>query len=84
MATVANGRVSPERFVYILPVFKISGLHNDYRLQPVKQIFLTTYKLRRCLFSPITLRMAKNSWSFGHSECKRVKFLMSKYTHSKI
>ena len=26
-----------------------------------------------CLFNPIALRMAKTLWSFGHSECKRVK-----------
>ena len=25
-------------------------------------------------FYPIALRMAKTQWSFGHSECNRVKF----------
>ena len=26
--------------------------------------------------NPITLRMAKTQWSFGHSECSRVKTLV--------
>ena len=28
---------------------------------------------RNWLFNPIALRMAKTVWSFGHSECNRVK-----------
>ena len=33
------------------------------------------------LFNPIALRMAKTLWSFGHSECNRVKNIMVCYAH---
>ena len=29
-------------------------------------------EMRQGVFNPIALRMAKTSWSFGHSECNRV------------
>ena len=34
------------------------------------------YNIRRIrtIINPITLRMAKTLWSFGHSECNRVKY----------
>ena len=34
----------------------------------IKQLSIATSSL-----NPIALRMAKKLWSFGHSECKRVK-----------
>ena len=32
-----------------------------------------SYRDHNIGFNPIALRMAKTLWSFGHSECKRVK-----------
>ena len=35
--------------------------------------FMIQISLLRSLFYPFALRMAKTLWSFGHSECNRVK-----------
>ena len=34
----------------------------------------THLKPHACVFNPIALRTAKTLWSFGHSECNRVKW----------
>ena len=55
--------------------------NNCYSVIAFKFIFLFWSNLYKCilgqvvlfLFNPIPLRMAKTLWSFGHSECNRVK-----------
>ena len=36
------------------------------------------------MFNPIALRLAKTLWSFGHSECNRVKVLVNICCHFRL
>ena len=41
-------------------------------------LFLQIDSLHHSLFNPVTLRMVKPLWSFGHSECNRVNQMLHK------
>ena len=43
-------------------------------LQSLHYLYAMEESTGMSLFNPIALRMAKTLWSFGYSECNRVKF----------
>ena len=51
------------------------NLGNSCYMNSVMQVMFTIpdFQRRYVLFNPVALRTAKTLWSFGHSECSRVK-----------
>ena len=51
-----------------------TAFEGEWVLFQGKQLYLFHFvPFSMVIFNPIALRMAKTLWSFGHSECNRVK-----------